>query len=366
MRALVDWNTVPDPTVFGRWLRRGGREITQAIYTPMHTTFRYVSLRCMATATICLAHAGCAADTSPTVDGTAVSVDASVGELGVAVEECKPISENIQGSIGTFSILECLPADGDEQAKVIVRFVHRGADGQVTADHAVDRDSYSATAGEIAPQFWDGHVVTVDLAQERDGTLLIASLVGERIVVTARSYHTSDDDSLVLAWYDGALVTTTEADGQLRLVEMGADQAAPGTFEQESLACKGETDGGTEHSIRLAIDTDGRVTGLDYLSLSPAVDGTMMSCTIKAERGDGDSEWSYNGRGGSTVALGTFEQGEEDSRDRVRIERDEELYDVVVDAEPVPYCGQSAQLARRIVLRPGSRRCDSVALPTTE
>lgn len=286
--------------------------------------------------------------------------------MAVAVGECQPLAADISGSDGSFAILECLPASDDEKAPVTLRFVHRDSGGEVMTDHRIDREAYSATVNNIAPTLWDGHVVTVDLAQERGGTLLIANLFDGRIIVTARPYQTSDDDSLVLAWDDGALVTITETDGQLRLVELRADQAAPGAFEQESLACTGEADGGTEHSIRLAIDTDGRVTGLDYFSLSPAVDGTMMSCTILAERGDGDSEWIYNGRGGSTVALGSFEEGEEDTRDRVRIERDEELYDVELDANSFPYCGQSAQLARRIILRPGAKRCDSVTLPAAE
>ena len=31
VRSLFGWKTVPDPTTFGRWLRRGGKEMTELL-----------------------------------------------------------------------------------------------------------------------------------------------------------------------------------------------------------------------------------------------------------------------------------------------------------------------------------------------
>src|SRR5690606_24002003 len=183
-------------------------------------------------ATTALAQAPVAAGTAAAVDRVDDGEGATENPAACALET--PAFTSPQGSFG---MVACELSEDDPQAPAEFRFVHRGADGDTVGALYIDRDTLSATVDETEPKFWDGHIMTLDLPQERGGVLFIANWTGERFATSTYRYMSGDEDGLQLAWHDGALLVATSTDGRRRLLSHGADSAEPDAFVQESLSC---------------------------------------------------------------------------------------------------------------------------------
>lgn len=167
-----------------------------------------------------------------------------------------------------------------------VRFVHKdGANVRVGA-FKMDSASYSAIADATA-KLWDKKVVSVDLAQERGGTLVVADWNGADFVVSTVPYRSGDEESLGLEYQNAAFVLSTKANGKERLTQVteGEDK---GRYRRESVACQADAKGKFRQSLELTVNAAGRVNGLAYVELTPQDTGAFSS-SIDADRADGES-----------------------------------------------------------------------------
>lgn len=277
---------------------------------------------------------------------------------------CPPQAPTFTSSHGSFGVMQCELAEDDPEAPAQFQFLHRGPDGDTVGVQAIDRETLSATVDETAPKFWDGHIVTLDLPQERGGVLLIANWTGKQFAVSSYPYGSGDEDGLELDWQDGGFLVTTSTDGKRRLLAGSADSAEPGAFAQEALTCTDESDNGPSQDVTLAIDTHGDVSKLSYLASTPAVDGTSLSCSVDANRDDGNTQWSTTASGTQVITWADGEAGTEGSGEvepsRVSIVRKGDLYTLDVQVQHAMFCGQSSELASRIVLKRGLKTCVKV------
>lgn len=199
-----------------------------------------------------------------------------------------------------------------------------------------------------------GHVFIIALPSERDGTVLVGNLSGGKLALTATAYPSGEEDGPPAVEFTGSTLTVRTGAGAIRLVETtDPDAETPHGFIQEALACTAEDDAGSTN-IQLPIDASGRITGLHYLSVMPGGN----SCSMDAGRSDGDTTWTDRGDRTDIV----WNDAEHPSR--VSITRSGDA--ITIDASrtsPMPFCGQSAQLADVIKLRRDSPTCTSVEWP---
>lgn len=202
-------------------------------------------------------------------------------------------------------------------------------------------------------QVCGGHLLVVNLAAERGGTLAIGNLRDDALAMTALDYASGDEDTARLDFRDGALLVT-DANGTRRLRQDDApDAAVPLGYVAESLACERNDDHGKTW-LKLDVDTDGNPHAIDYLSLMPG----GQSCTVSASRSDGETGWEDR-EGGIDIAW-----GDEPDAPRVRIERSGDDYRIDTRGARIEaFCGQGAQLAVGIRLRRGTPPCTAVEWP---
>ena len=272
---------------------------------------------------------------------------------------------------GKFRVLECHPAvtpapqDEDLPAPVELRFQHLGPGGETTGTLAVDAETYSAiTEDQLTPRFWDGHLLTVLLPEERGGLWLIGNWTGSEFVFTKYPYATGDEDGIDIAWKDGAFLVTTVPEGERRVLA-GQSGSGPGEFANESVACSTKVNG-VEHALRLGRDTKGSVIELEYSSAIPAGDGGNHLCLIQASRGDGSSEWTPAADGELTIDIASQDDSVPGSQLRIRADETRKTYTVALDVVPSAFCGQSDAIAREVVLKTDTPHCASLYMPTNE
>lgn len=264
---------------------------------------------------------------------------------------------------GSFGMVACALSEDDPQAPAEFRFVHRDAKGDIDGVQYVDRDTLEATVDETEPKFWDGHIMTLDLPQERGGVLLIANWTGKHFATSAYQYMSGEEDGLQLAWHDGAFLVTTSTDGVRRLLPGDAGSAEPDVFAQESLSCEDASRDGLTQDLSLAVDTRGEVTGVSYLATTPAGDGTANSCSVDANREDGDTDWGASVNGAQLVTWKDGDVREDGSMaepSRLSITRKDGSYTLDLQVRHSSFCGQSSALASKIVLKRGQRTCAKV------
>jgi len=269
-----------------------------------------------------------------------------------------PLFSSTQGGFG---VVSCDPPPDDAQAPVEFHFVHRGEDGDVEGVQYVDRDTWAATVDETTPKFWDDHIVTLDLPQERGGVLLVANWTGQRFATGSYRYTSGEEDGLQLAWHDGALLASTSTDGQRRLLPGAVDASEPDVFAQESLSCF-DADDGLAQRLRLAIDVEGDVTGVSYLGSTPAGDGSANTCAVDAARDDGSTEWEVAADGTQWIRWDDDDSldGDADGPSRLSLARDGNRYTLDLQLRHSTFCGQASVLASRIVLERGQKKCVGV------
>ncbi|MDN5781365.1 MAG: hypothetical protein L0H23_04980 [Luteimonas sp.] len=279
---------------------------------------------------------------------------------------CSVLEPSFSSPQGAFRVLACLPgaASATREAApkpVELRFQHLGPDGEATEAYALDADAYSAITEDPVPRFWDGHLLTLLLQQERGGLWLIGNWTGHAFVVTPYAYATGDEDGIEVAWRDDGFLVTTEPEGQRRVVAAGPG-SQPGQYANESVACS-ETVDGVAHALRLGLDTDGSVIELEYSSAFPAGDGTSRACLIQARRGDSASDWARSGNGDITVDLASDDDSMPGSQLRIHADEGLDAYTVDLDVIASAFCGQSDAVAREVVLKVDAPRCASIRMP---
>lgn len=325
-------------------------------------------------ATSCWLALACATTTLSACNDTAPTpADAATGAVSSPVltapaaypaadPGCRSVSQSqaFSSRQGTFAAVEC--AVKAEDGGVTLHFTHRGEAGGAIGTYRIDPDTLQAVVSDTlfgGLKFWDGHILTLDLPQERGGSLIIANWTGQAFVFSEYAYETGDEDSMELRWDDGGFLIETIAQGKRRLRLAGPSD--PGRFAQEALAC---SLGAGRQMTRLALPVDvrGDITGLSYTSSTPAADGTALGCAVDAENGDGQAEWRPDRNG----LLIIFERDPEDTPDgpedpdRVRITRKDDVVTVDFDLFPPHFCGQSSEMARQIVLKKGTSTCAAV------
>lgn len=290
---------------------------------------------------------------------------ASAGEVGgadgSAAPGCSPLQASTFSSLqGTFGVEECAPA---ADARTKLHFTHRGAAGGAGADYWIEQETLeTVTSDQLldGTKFWDGHILTLDLPQERGGLLVIANWTGKGFVFSEYPYLTGDEDSMKLSWQEDGFIVDTEPEGKRRL--LAGNEPAAGTFAQEAWACSRGARGQSTQSLKLPVDLGGGIAGLSYTGTTPSPDGTAYVCTIDVRRGDDQAAWSQDG----DSLLITFERDDTDppdgpdDPDRLRITRKGDSFVVDFDLFPPRFCGQSAQMPRQITLRKGGTACVAV------
>lgn len=264
----------------------------------------------------------------------------------------------------SLQVLVCDPGSGDEPSAPELRFIHHGPSGDTASVYALDADGYAPTT-DIRVQLWDNRLLTVNLMQERGGHLVLAHWRGGTFAYSGWAYDSGDEETAALDFHDGALWVRTATDGTQRLHE----DSTPGTetphaFVPDALTCEHRDDALTT-TLQLVVDTAGRVRALDYLTLTPASDGTAYSCSVQARRHDGDTAWSDAKDGLTTIAWNdaNADDGGPPDASRLRLTRHGDDYTLDLrELRHASFCGQSAAMARSIALRKGALACTRVAL----
>lgn len=332
--------------------------------------WHWILLGCMVlTLCACEATGGSSAaapvDPVTAVSAPATSTDAIVGDMGVAKRalNCPPPAPTFTSLHGRFGVVQCELFEDGPEVPAEFQFVHRGPDGDTVAVQPVSREILSATVDETEPRFWGGHILTLDLPQERGGVLLIANWIDNHFALSSYPYDSGEEDGLQLEWRDGAFLVTTSTDGQRRLFAGDADSAQPGAFRQESLVCQETSGDGLGQDLGLTVDTRGEVTGVSYLATTPAGDGSSLSCAVDASRDDRETEWSMTADETQVITWNDGEQGVDGGvvePSRLMITRKGDLYTLDVQVQRAMFCGQSSALASRIELRRGQKTCAKV------
>lgn len=287
---------------------------------------------------------------------------------------CSVLEPGFSSDQGAFRVLECHPrsayAGAEEEAAappVQLRFQHLGAGGETTEVLEVDADQYSAiTEDRLTPRFWDGHLVTVVMPEERGGQLVIGNWTGTTFVFTQYPYATGDEDGIELAWKDGAFTVSTVPEGARRLVTGNVD-SAPGQFGNQSVTCSTRINGVT-HALNLGLDTHGGVISLVYSSAIPANDDSSHVCLVMAARGNGESDWSRADDGDVTFAFPAGDDASPGGSLRIHAvgagsRGVPKEYSVALDVAPAQFCGgQSDVIPEEIVLNTDSPQCHSVRM----
>ncbi len=270
---------------------------------------------------------------------------------------CSPTAEAVTPAIET---------DSENPVLGELRFISGEATNKVTATWPFEVDMLSAWVGGEGLQFWDGHIMTLDIGTERNGVLYIANWTGKKFVMTEYPYRTGDEDAMTLRWEKDAFLVHTPPDGERRLMVQNADTETPGKFSQETLTCT-FTDGNQAiHSLALGIDTASMVTKLAYTTLRPATLGdSRFLCGVYASRDDNlqdESEWTDGQHGNVTVAIngeGTVAKVE-NWTDYVHIARDNNRYTLRFDVDTPLFCDSGADMAETVTLVRGNKTCHDV------
>ncbi|MGB3288177.1 MAG: hypothetical protein WBA83_02760 [Burkholderiaceae bacterium] len=273
-----------------------------------------------------------------------------------------PRFSSAQGAFGLSDACE-LRADSEEP-QAVFQFFHRGKKGDTLGTYWGSQDTLAAVISDELQdglKFWDGHILTLDLPEERGGVLVIANWTGKQFVISEYAYQTGDEDSMELSWLDGAFIVKTEADGKRRL--LAGHDANAGAFAQEALACSWGK-GQSTQSLSLPIDMRGEVTGVSYAGTTPAPDGTAYVCLVDVKRDDGRAEWVQEKDGVLIVfnADDTAVQDGPSDPDRLRVTHKADVFTLDLDVFAPRYCGQSARMARQISMKKGDPTCTSVEL----
>lgn len=276
--------------------------------------------------------------------------------------DCSPATTQFSSGQDAFGVSECMSQADDAEAGAVLQFLHRGATGDTLDTYVVGQDMLDAVTSDSLLEglkFWGGHVLTLDLPQERGGVLVIANWTGRQFAISEYAYQTGDDDSMELSWLDGAFIVQTQPEGKRRLLT--TNEPVPGAFAQEAMACS-KGSGQAMQALHLAIDMSDEITGVSYMGTTPAPDGTAYVCSVDVTRDDGQAEWSQE----NSTLLIRFNQDEVDTHDgpsdpdRLQITRKDDVYTLDLDLFAPRYCGQSARMARQIRLKKGDANCVSV------
>lgn len=253
---------------------------------------------------------------------------------------------------GRFLVAQCQTRTGYE-----LRFVRIVDDHADVVAHSLD----DATAGAIVEStatLWDSDLVSVNLAQERGGELIIGNWRAGNVVFSQVPYMTKDEETLGLDYRDRTFFISTQAKSERRLVEVSAGGDA-GKFKAETHTCTVDAGSGKVQTVVLSVDAQDRAIGVTYVGVTPQLNGTTTSCTLEADRDDADVLWTDIGRE-TLVDLGPHFDG--GGNDRIRISSAGGTYSLGFDVRPSRHCGHSSVLAREITLEVGRTVCTSVVL----
>jgi len=282
---------------------------------------------------------------------TAVPAPAGTRAVAGPLQGCEDIL--LDEAVGSRRIIvaNCATATDAE-----IRFVHKdGANTGVDA-YKMDSQAYSAIVDATA-QFWDKKVVSVDLAQERGGTLVIANWNGSDFRITKVDYSTGDEESLGVDYKNASFFLTTKASGTEKLTEVtrGADK---GLYRREAVACQIDAKGKFAQYLDLTVNAAGRVNALGYVGLTPQETGAL-SCSIDADRADGETRWTDKH---GEIVIAFKDDGKDDEPNRVTIRSQNGLYTVDFELRVSHFCGQSSVSATQIKLQAGEATCKSAKL----
>lgn len=132
-----------------------------------------------------------------------VKVDEERGTLACACTTPRATTLAFSSPQGHFGMVPCELSQDDPLAPAEFHFVHRGAGGDTVGVLYIDRGTLSATVDETEPKFWDGHIMTLDLPQERGGVLLIANWTGVRFANSVYRYMIFASPHCRRSDYDG-------------------------------------------------------------------------------------------------------------------------------------------------------------------
>lgn len=281
------------------------------------------------------------------------SVHAAKPLRGV-LDDCGEILLDQSSKAGRFRVGIC-PAKAGGKAAAELRFVNQHATAAEIAIHPVG--TLEAVVASEA-KLWDGHLVSVDLAQERGGELVLGNWRQGAFVISHVPYATGDEEALGLTFRDAAFFISTESKGEQRLVEVESGEGA-GAFQVEKASCRWEPATGLTQVMQLALNTQGRVNGLVYVGLTPQQNGTITSCSLVVDRDDGATRWTDDEE---ETLIDLEAEGPAGAVGRVRIRLDRGRYTVDFDLVPSRFCGQSSVHARSITLDPRTPDCELVML----
>lgn len=114
--------------------------------------------------------------------------------------------------------------------------------------------------------------------------------------------------------------------------------------------------GGSPQSLKVSFSGN-EVTAVHYSSMSPAGDGTMLSCPIDVTKGDGKSEWQLNSHGVLRVAM----KDSMAKKDEIRVRRDGDNITVLLRVS-ASNCGHSTPRAKKIAISRGNKTCHDVEM----
>lgn len=290
--------------------------------------------------------------------------------------DCPPSEQDFSSPQGEFRLVICTPAAVPEPGKAPdewkvpmggngeLRFIHAGPEWETTSAWPIQADMLSAWVAGEGLQFWDDHILTLDVGTERNGYLFIANWNDEAFAISEYYYRTGDEDAMELSWQDGAFLIDTPPDGQRRLVAQSVGSPAPGTFAQETLGCT--SGAGTmddiRHTLNLAIDVAGRVTTLSYMSLFTRPDSSNpFTCTVNATRDDYETEWIDNPSGDTVVGIDSEDMvplGEPfpPEVDHVRVKHKKDAYTLRFDIDAPLFCDLGT-MAKSLTLERGNPNC---------
>ena len=263
---------------------------------------------------------------------------------------------------GRVQVALCPRGDGAE-----LRFVHQYAGKTEVLAYAMSAHVGGAIVHGEA-NLWSEHLVSVDLAEERGGRLVLGNFRDGRRVISSIPYVTADEESLVQEFRDGALYISTESKGERRLTEVEAGDDR-GEFQPERVSCEWGPPAGIGHHLDLSLGTDGRVIGVGYVGFTPQHNGALTSSSIDADPDDPETRWSSDASETRIALLAAATDGgsetetetkSEDSRIRIRSESGK--YTVTFEINASNFCGHASAYARSITLDPLSRVCESVEL----
>ena len=302
----------------------------------------------------CQAPDDASAAPSPTASAPTATAASGTDPAQPTNTRCVKLDDWLAASKGTFQATNSIEDDA-WLARLAVT-----VDGKTFSDSVrlPAEDLSAVTTEETDTPEWTtvcgGHLFVLALPSERDGTVLVGNLTGGKLALTASDYISGEEDGPPTVRLENGRLTVATPAGSIALVEeTDPDAETPHGFVADSLACKTEDDAGST-DIRLPVDAEGRITGLHYLSTMPGGN----SCSMDADRDDGDTTWSDRGNRTDIV------WNDQDYPSHVTITRNGD--DITIDASrtsPTPFCGQSAQLADVIKLRRGTASCTSVKCP---